>query len=160
MADSVCFDFLKQWAVRYVRHRDIAAKKISEIKDSNYGFQIVNKNGTLIDCVVQLTLKGISPEFTAAARNMLIITLSNEENMRQVHAAWDKLAINSSLLIVFVNPFSAMEERWVLKPYLHNKVCDEASLLQGLKAMAELVEPIDEETLTLKVRRLVAVEAK
>lgn len=33
------------------------------------------------------------------------------------------------------------------------KLCDRSSLLQGLKAMAELVEPIDAETLAIKIKR-------
>ncbi|MEK6854374.1 MAG: hypothetical protein AABX60_03490 [Nanoarchaeota archaeon] len=158
MADSASFDFTKEWAVRYVRHRDIAAKKISEIKDTDYGFQIINKDGTLLECVVQLTIKGISQQFIAATKNVLVITLSNDENIQAVYKMWDALAANRALLIVFVNHFSALEDKWVLKPYLHNKVCDRNSLLQGLRAMSELVEPIDEETLTLKVRSVAEFE--
>ena len=152
MVDPASFEFIKEWTVRYVRHRDIAARKISGIRGTEYGFQVINKDGTLIECVVQLALKKISGQFIAATKNALVITLSNSENVQAVNRMWDALAANSGLLVVFANPFSALEDKWVLKPHLHNKVCDRNSLLQGLRAMSELVEPIDEETLTMKLR--------
>lgn len=162
MADSASFKFMKEWAVRYVRHMDIAAKKISGIKNTYYGFVIINSDGASTDCFVQLSLQGIKPELfaTAAAadkkskgskRNTLIVTLSNNENIQAVYRMWNALAANSGLVVVFANPFSALEDKWVLKPHLHNRVCDRGSLLQGLRAMSELVELIDEETLALKL---------
>lgn len=156
MAAVGAFEGLKQWALLYVRHRDIPVKKIADIKDADYGFVIANNDGTAASCVVQPSLKGVSSQFvsaTAAAgrKNTLIITLSNEENIKAVYSMWDALAANPSLLIVFANPFSTQEEKWVLKPFLHNRVCDRASLLQGLKAMAELVDPIGEETFAIKL---------
>lgn len=79
-----------------------------------------------------------------------------EENILAVYKAWEPLSKNSSLLVVFANPFSATEDKWILKPFLHNKVCDLNSLLQGLKAMSELVEPVSEgalATLAAKSKR-------
>ena len=87
-----------------------------------------------------------------------MITLSNDVNIQAVYNVWDRLAANMDLVIIFVNPFSATEEKWVLKPYLHNKVCDRSSLLQGLRAMAELVEPANEETMMLKIKEAVKSE--
>ncbi len=158
MTSVEAFDGLKQWALRYVRHRDINVKKIVDIKDTDYGFLVVNNNGTSASCVIWVSLGDINKDViqaTAAAdkKSVLIVTLSNEDNIRAVYGMWDTLAANQGLLIIFVNPFSSQEEKWVLKPFLHNKVCDRASLLQGLKAMAELVEPIDAETMAIKVRQ-------
>ena len=150
------FDGLKQWALRYVRHRDIPVKKIAEIKDAEYGFVVANIDGTSTSCIVQVVFKdlntgSVSASAAAAGKNILVITLSNEENVQAVYRMWDKIATSHNLLIIFVNPLSASEEKWVLKPHLHNKVCDRSSLLQGLKAMAELVEPIDAETFAIKI---------
>ncbi len=152
------FDSLKQWALLYVKHRDINVKKIVDIKDTDYGFLVANNDGTSTSCIIQVLLKDLSSGFVSAkaaaeGKNTLVVTLSNEDNIRAVYGMWDTLAANQGLLIIFVNPFSSQEEKWVLKPFLHNKVCDRASLLQGLKAMAELVEPIDAETMAIKVRQ-------
>ncbi|MBI3037136.1 hypothetical protein HYY73_05315 [Candidatus Woesearchaeota archaeon] len=163
MAKVEAFDALKQWALRYVRHRDIHAKKIAAIKDTDYGFLIANNDGTSASCTIALSFKGVSKEFisaSAAGKSALVVTLSNEENIQSVYSVWDALAASQGLLIIFANPFSATEDKWVLKPFLHNKVCDRNSLLQGLKAMSELVEPIDEETLTTKLRNTVVADQK
>lgn len=152
------FDGLKQWALLYVKHRDINVKKIADIKDTDYGFLVANNDGTATSCVIQVLLGDINRGFiqaTAAAdkKSVLIVTLSNDDNIRAAYRMWEVIAANPGLLIVFVNPFSSQEEKWVLKPFLHNKVCDRTSLLQGLKAMAELVEPIDAETMAMKIKQ-------
>ncbi|MBI2176644.1 hypothetical protein HYU40_04865 [Candidatus Woesearchaeota archaeon] len=153
MASGEAFGGLKEWALRYVKHRDISVKKITAVKDTDYGFRVANSDGTSTDCIIQPSLKGLSSRFVSAAvGNTLVVTLSNDENIRAVYSMWDALAANQGLLIVFVSPFSGQEDKWVLRPYLHNKVCDRSSLLQGLRAMAELVEPVDAETLAVRVR--------
>lgn len=156
MAPVGAFDALKQWALLYVKHKDITLKKIAGIKDADYGFLMANSDGTTTSCVVAVSFKGIDKEFSstaAADKSTPIVTLSNEENIRAVHSVWDTLAASQNLLIIFANPFSSLEEKWALRPHLHNRVCDRSSLLQGLKAMAELVEPIDAETLAIKIKR-------
>lgn len=158
MAPIGAFEGLKQWALLYVRHRDLPLRRISGIKDAGYGFVIANSDGTLTSCVIQPLFKDVHRDFIKAAasadkKSVLIVTLSNEENIKAVYSMWDALAASQCLLIIFVNPFSAQEEKWVLKPFLHDRVCDRASLLQGLKAMAELVEPVDAETMAVLAQK-------
>lgn len=103
-----------------------------------------------------MSFKGLGSEFisaTQAGKSALIVTLSNEENIESVYRMWDALAADENLIVIFANPFSALEEKWLLKPCLHDRVCDRSSLLQGLKAMAELVEPIDAETFAIRIKR-------
>ena len=157
MAAVGAFDALKQWALLYVKHRDITAKKIAGIKDTGYGFLIANNDGTTTSCIVAVSFKGVGTEFISAAaadKSILVVTLSNEENIQSVYRMWDTLAASQNLLIIFANPFSSLEDKWMLMPHLHNRVCDRSSLLQGLKAMAELVEPITEEAMALKTRKV------
>lgn len=151
---DAALDYLKDWAQRYILHRDINTKKISGITNSSQGFVVANRDGTSTNCFVLLSLKGFNPkEIAPGQKSTIVFTLSNAQNIHEVHKAWDSLIQNPNLVLIFVNPFSGSEEKWTLKPYLHNQVCDRASLLLGLKAMAELVEPIDEETLLLNARR-------
>ena len=158
MTLAEAFDYLKEWAIRYVKHRDIAVKNIAEIRSASFGFLIVNNDGTSTNCLVQPSLTAFNPAAAEIETRAMIITLSNDGNIQAVYNVWDRLAAKKDLLMVFVNPFSATEEKWVLKPYLHNKVCDRSSLLQGLRAMAELVEPANEETMVLKIKAAVKSE--
>ena len=151
MTLAEAFDYLKEWAIRYVKHRDLAVKKIAEIRSASFGFLIVNNDGTSTNCLVQPSLAAFNPAAAEIETRAMLITLNNDWNIQAVYNVWDRLAAKKDLLIVFVNPFSATEEKWVLKPYLHNKVCDRRSLLLGLRAMAELVEPANEETMMLNM---------
>lgn len=143
---GIVFDALKEWALNYVRHRDIQ-KKIFRVKDADFGFVIENNDGTSSDCLIAPSLSG-GVLLGAARKPSMVISLSNEQNIKEVYAVWDNLVVNSSLFLVFINPFSSSEDKWVLKPFLHNKVCDRSSLLQGLRAMSELVDPVDEASLS------------
>ena len=152
MALTEALNYLKEWAAIYVRHRDSATKKIAEIKNAGFGFAIVNNDGTPTNCIVQPSLEGFNPDAEEIQDNALIVTLNNDKNIQAVYKVWGKLAAKKALMILFVNPFSGIEEKWVLKPHLHNLVCDRNSLLQGLRSMAELVEPIDEETMAAHIK--------
>lgn len=149
MTPVEAFECLKEWALTYIKHRDMAARKIAKIKNSDSGFVVVNNDGTSLSCIVKPSLKSLDSVAAAAEQKkpIIVFALSNEENTLAVYKAWEPLSKNNGLIIVFANPFSATEDKWVLKPFLHNKVCDRNSLLQGLKAMSELVEPVDEESL-------------
>ena len=41
---------------------------------------------------------------------------------------------------------------WILFPYTHNKICDKASLEQGLKSMSVMVEQINYNELEQKLK--------
>ncbi len=152
MTQGPVFDCLKEWATRYVRHRDIAANKIAEIRTASFGILVVNKDTTSISCVVQPSLESFNADDGAIQGKAIIVTLNNEDNIRAVYKMWDKLAAKKELLMLFVNPFSGLEEKWLLKPYIHGLVCDKSSLLQGLRTMAELVEPTNEGAMLLKMK--------
>ncbi|MBS3105570.1 hypothetical protein J4234_04895 [Candidatus Woesearchaeota archaeon] len=44
-----------------------------------------------------------------------------------------------------------MDKKWIVFPHTHHKVCDESSLKNGLRAMFEVVEPIEEQQLVAKI---------
>ncbi len=41
--------------------------------------------------------------------------------------------------------FASGDKKWILKPYVHNKIAEEKSLKTGLKSMFDMVGPIDEQ---------------
>ena len=73
-----------------------------------------------------------------------IVTLNSKENFDMIIKNWHKLISFKFLNIIFANPFSALDKKWVIFPYTHHKICDESSLENGLRAMFEMVEPIEE----------------
>ncbi len=117
------FGGLKNWALRYVRHRDLPLKKIAEIKETDFGFVMANNDGTSTICLIKPDLKELNGELVSGSaavegKSALIVALSNKENIQAVYSMWEALAASHNLVIVFVNPFSVSEEKWVLKPLL------------------------------------------
>ena len=65
--------------------------------------------------------------------------------------SWKRLIDFKFLNIIFVNPFSGFDKKWIVFPYTHHRVCDESSLELGLKSMFDMVEPIEEKELIAKI---------
>ena len=79
-----------------------------------------------------------------------IITLNNIANIRFATGNWKKLIDFKFLKLYFINPFSSSDKVWIICPYVHDKICDKASLELGLKSMAEMVNTIGIEELSKK----------
>jgi hypothetical protein len=144
-AMPAAFSVLREWAVNYMKHRDIIAKKIAEIKESEYGFVIRNSDATATACLIQPSLKDLN-QITTAAATIFLFTLNNSDNLSSIGSNWEKLAAIKNLTLVVVNPVSKSEQKWLVKPYVHNQLFGKPSL-EALKGMAALVEQTDEQTL-------------
>ncbi len=138
--------FLKDWAITYLKHMDIQGN-FSKISEEPNGFLIINKDGSSSFCLVLISL---SKNKEAIGKATYVVTLSNKSNISFASLAWDSLAANPKLVLVFANPFSSTEQKWLVKPYIHARVSERKHLLKGLKAMSELVEPIEEAAFAAK----------
>ena len=146
--------FLVEWTVNFVKNKDIVAKKIENIENGKNGFDLYVKykdreqyfviapNIVDIDSIIQK----MSNEFYFS-----IVTLNSKENFEIVLKNWNRLIGFKFLNIIFVNPFSELDKKWIVFPHTHHKICDESSLENGLKSMFGMVEPIEEEQLVAKL---------
>lgn len=132
---------LKDWAKQYVKHKDIMTRQIQEIKEAQYGLDVVYQDKQ-IKYLISLNIKDIEPE-----ENARIITINSPDNLKQIQNNWEKYCVEG-LSIIFINPFSLNDKQWIINPKIHNKICDSESLILGLKAMAENVDPITPEEFT------------
>jgi hypothetical protein len=128
---------LKEWADRYARNKAIAAG-ITKVEEKG-NMLLVRKNEGTDTYIIELTF---NPKSTM--ENATIVTLSNPDNIGIVVKNWETVSKIKGLKIIFANPLSTQEERWIIMPYVHNRICDRKSLKLGLTAMAELVDPITE----------------
>jgi hypothetical protein len=128
---------LKEWAEGYARNRSMGAE--ISLQDKGNTLEIKQKDG--IETYV------ISPDLDAKAakENSTIVTLNNPENIGIMAKSWDAFIKVKGLKVIFVSPFSTQEDRWIILPAIHNRICDRKSLKLGFTAMAELVDPITEE---------------
>ena len=146
--------FLVEWTINFIKNKDIVAKKIEQIENGKDGFDLYIKykdrehyyiivpNLVDIDSITQR----INDIF-----HFTIVTLNSKESFDALLKNWNKLINFKFLSIIFVNPFSEIDKKWIIFPYTHNKISDESSLKIGLKSMFEMVEPIEEQQLIAKI---------
>ncbi|MFH0868213.1 MAG: hypothetical protein V1831_02785 [Candidatus Woesearchaeota archaeon] len=135
--------YLADWSIRFLENKDIIKKEIVSVEKSKGGFDFI------IHCKDKVKYFVIMPILENGIFDRIknedafgIIALNNLANIRFVVSEWKKLTEFKLLSIYFVNPFSTLDKVWVIIPYIHDKVCDTASLDTGLKSMAEMVDII------------------
>lgn len=146
--------FLADWTINFIKNKDIITKKIEQIENGKDGFDLYVKYKdreqyfiiaqNIID--INLIIQRINNEFYFS-----IVTLNSKENLETILKSWSKLINFKFLSIIFVNPFSEIDKKWIVFPHTHNKICDESSLKNGLKSMFAMVEPINEEQFIAKI---------
>ena len=146
--------FLADWTINFLKYTDILAKKIEKIEIGKDGFDLYIKykdREQYVIAVPQLRdfdsiVKKINNNFYFS-----IVTLNSKENFNVIVKNWNALVSFKFLNIIFVNPFSESDKKWIIFPHTHHKICDEGSLENGLKSMFSMVEPIDGEQLAAKI---------
>lgn len=144
--------FLKEWFIRFLQNRDLVRRNIVKV-DSQEGPDFkVNYKDKAVNFSIMPVLEGSIFEKISSKENFGIAALNNHQNLKFVHINWKRLAENQCLGMYFINPFSRADKVWILYPSVHDKVCDKSSLEIGLKAMSEMVEPINYEKVGERLR--------
>lgn len=146
--------FLVEWAVNFVKNKDLIAKKIEQIENEKDGFDLYVKYKDREQYFIIIPKIADIDSIIQRLNNnyyFSIVTLNSKENFDAVLKNWHKLADFKFLNIIFVNPFSELDKKWIVFPHTHNKISDDSSLKNGLKAMFETVEPIEEQELIARI---------
>jgi hypothetical protein len=139
--------FLAEWTVGFLKNRDLIAKKIKNIEMNKDGFDLCVKYSDREQYIIVMPiLKELDPIIRKFNNNsyFTIVALNSKDNLQILLKIWNRLIDFKFLNIIFANPFSSTDKKWMVHPHTHHKICDEASLELGLKSMFEMVEPTDE----------------
>lgn len=120
---------LQEWAQIFLKQRDIIKREIAEIKEEEKGFLIITKEGKEKKIIVE-------EELSTKEANT-IICLNTKKNVEKIINMWQELSQKEDLLVVFASPKT--NEKWLVKPYHHNKISDKESLKQGLLSMYDAI---------------------
>jgi len=126
---------LKESFKRYIKNKDLIKKEIISIRDSNDGLILRYKNKK-IDVLITPEVnneKKILKKLNK--RNIFLVFLNKRKNFDFLVKKWNILKNYKNLTIFFLN--QNQEKVWAIKPYFHNKICDDSSLKKGLKTMFE-----------------------
>lgn len=130
---------LIDWAVNYVKHKDLVTKNLNgfSVKDSYVEFNFKDK---VHDYFIEESLK-IEKIKSIYEKNSghqkTIVCLHRKDNFDFLITHWHDL-IKQNVNFIFVNP--EHQDKWIINPMLHNKICDQKSLKQGLKTMFDAAE--------------------
>ena len=147
--------FVIDWSIRFLENKDSIKGHIVNIEKNKGEFDyIINYNDRKKYFIVKLNLdEGI---FKILKNDIFIgiFALNNPSNLSFIVSNWKQLIEFKFLNIYFVNPFSSSDKVWTINPYIHDKVCEKTALEDGLKAMAEMVNPLGLEELSNKIKLL------
>ncbi len=131
---------LQDWAVIYIKNKDVVQKSITSIDENVDGFDfIVRKTSGDQFFLVRPEFSDVDEVVVKGADKQLgLVILNIRENLNKVIASWDKLCRLKGLCIYFVNPKSS--NKWLLFPYTHEQITERAALKRGLESLFSMVE--------------------
>lgn len=147
-------EFLLEWTTDFIKNKDVFTKNIIKIeKDNDFNLKAIYKDKIVFILAIpslkdmDYIIKKLEPE-----KHVILATFCNRANLFVIIKNWKKLVEFKNFTIYFINPFSTKDKKWILCPYVHDRICDESSLELGLKSMFEVVDTITEEEAVSKIK--------
>lgn len=116
---------LREWLVLHVKHKDAYAKRLTGVREDGERVVFSYKDGDVIGYALE--------QLRPVQGKALVATLQRKENIEELIKNWAAYARNPDLTIIFVNP--AKNERWSIKPALHQSIAD-GDIGQGIWSLA------------------------
>ena len=135
--------YISEWTIKFLKNKDILQKNIVSIENSSEGSDRfkVNYKDKVMTCISSESI-GNFPFLPSFGKDefIWITTINSKENFESLVKNWEIISNYKNSAICFINPFSALDAKWIVKPYTHNLISDNSSLKLGLKAMYDAVE--------------------
>ena len=148
--------FLFEWAFQFIKNKDVVLRKIVNIEEYiNQSYILVEYKDKRMVYFVAPYIKDFDKTWEelqeakkkTESTDSCIITFNNKENFDQIIRKWNLLDKDPKLQVVFTNPFSMTEKRWIVIPYTHSRISEPSALKTGLKTLFSTVDQITENTL-------------
>lgn len=146
--------FLTDWARKYAEHRDIIRRSIIGMEQGECRITVKHKDRLhvyFIMPVIHMLEETLSVMEKGREQQFTIVTLNARQNLERVVNSWSKLITFPTLSIIFVNPFSQTDTKWIVHPHTHNKITESSALKTGLKSLFDGVEEIDPDEFQRKI---------
>ncbi len=138
--------YLSQWFVRYMKNRDLAFRRIRSVREEPGRVVVEENSGKVTYYLVVPFVKDFLAALNSVDKNyehLGVVTYNTPEAFDSLISSWKRLVGFPSLVIYFVNPFSKLDKKWVIRPRTHNLISDDESLRLGLKSLFSSVDPVD-----------------
>ncbi len=134
---------LKEWALNYIKNRDLLVKQIEKIEENKDGWDIVvtARSGLKFYLIVPKMENFEKILERVNNHHLTVVAFNTKENLDIMIENWSKVKDHEHLAIMFVNPNSELDKKWLVFPYTHHKITEKASLKKGLKTLFNTVDP-------------------
>ena len=124
---------LTKWVIHHIKQKDIIKKDLVSYKEEKDRVLCDYKEGkkATFYCKENLELNKIKT--IKDDETVFFVCLCNEHNFKVLVDNWDLFKTKQNLTFIFLNPNIA--EKWIIKPFVHSKIADPATLKQGLRTM-------------------------
>ena len=134
---------IKEWYIHYINNRNIILKKIDNLDDSQDNIIISYKDGSRETAVI---IKDITSIYAIikelkAIEKITIVILNKKNHINIMIKEWEKLLNYKKLTIMFVNQNSTNEKKWMIKPFIHDRITEKPALRSGIISLANNVDP-------------------
>jgi len=127
---------LRSWAREILVHRDVFQKKIKDISEVKEGLKIKYAGHEETVYVVKKL------EEAPVEENAKVFLPNTKANFDYLIHNWPSLAKQQGLTLFFVNPDTDQEQKWIIRPNLHDRIADYDSLKPGLQALFSTVPEV------------------
>jgi hypothetical protein len=124
------------WAKDYIMHRDLIHKKIKEIINQNNSFKIIYKDGSIAMLYACAELKRCH----AVGENAIFVVYNTKDNVEYLIESFYNFAKNKDLTLIFYNPHSNQQKKWLIKPWVHARIIEAEHLRQGIMSLFKSVD--------------------
>jgi hypothetical protein len=128
------------WGTSYIKYRDTVAGKIKEMKVDKDRVHITNKDDSKEEVHGLADLSKM--DIASVKLPTIFITLNRKDNLKFLIDKWKELSAVKEISIIFINPDSQLDTKWIIRPYVHARICDDKTLKVGLKSMFDMVDEI------------------
>ena len=150
MADKIK-EVLTEWAINFINHKAAIKNDLKKIVEDKIGIKAIYDDKEVL-VIIEPFIEDFDSLYNKIEKDQHIslILFNTIENFDIILEKWKRFIDLDKLTIYFVNMFSNTEIKWIVKPYLHNKITEEKALKTGLKSMFNMVEPITKEMVERK----------
>lgn len=151
MAKQSVKEHLVDWTITYLKSRDAISKSIQTIEANKEGADVYV---TFKDCQLAIIIEPFLKDTAFIGRLMpfkekgikiRLVTTNSKESLNVIIGNWKLISeFDKEFNILFVNPFSKLERKWMIYPQTHAGIAGKG-FERGLKALFATVEPITEQ---------------
>lgn len=127
---------LREWAVHYIKQKDLVKNDLVSYKEEEGRVLCEYKEGIKATYYYKENLKLEKIKAVKDDETAYFVCMCNEHNLKILMNNWDLFKTKKNLVFIFLN--LKLAEKWIIKPFVHAKIADPATLKQGLRTMYDI----------------------